>query len=212
MPTWSYSAPREYFGRVEHVPLTETYKGMDIAETRRVTVANTGLLAYMLCKYPKLKFKCLYDAVVCDEKGNAGNSGTSSTIRMEQEVCIIETALKFITCYFQTDSHDELLRFVAESLKCVYFVAMSLAATLDNVHSCISDTKDFRMVMLSNYPKRILVDSEEARMQYIRKHALRISKQKHDELLAATDETPEQQGEQEQSRVLSELVIQEDVI
>ena len=112
--------------------LTETYKGMEVGETRRVTVDSTALLRGMIDKFPKLKFKCFYDTMVCgDEKRRAQTSSGNKTIRVEQEVCLIETELKFITYYHQADSHDELMRFVTESLKCVYFVAMSFATILE---------------------------------------------------------------------------------
>ena len=181
-----------------------------MGETRRETVANTALLRCMIDKSPKLKFKCFYDAMVCgDEKRRAETSSGNKTIRVEQEVCLIETALKFITYYHQADSHDELMRFVAESLKCVYFVAMSFVTILEQASSCIRDTNGFTAVMLTKYPRCILVESEDTRMQYIRKHALRISAEKHDELLAATTEPPDQEGTGIESRVLSQSVIQE---
>ena len=127
---WEYIAPRDYYGKIDTVKLTRVYKGDDIGHLQIANRENGRHWEEMLKMFPRLRFRCSYDVTLCRDERTRGQK-QDKVVRMEREICILDTALRFTTYYQQCECHEELMRLAPESLQVTYLVAMSFAAMLE---------------------------------------------------------------------------------
>ena len=175
-PKWEFTAPRDYFGKVENVVLTTKYKGDNIIEISRVNRDNKAKLNQLMSQFPKLKFKCSYEVSIVGGTKQQDSRRGPRKVRMERDVCIVDTAMKFIEMYFQVESHEDFLRFVPESLRLVYLIAMSIAVTLEQASDILNGSNSFEELFSNRYPLFILIETPSARLKIINSSTLNISR------------------------------------
>ena len=131
---WKFVAPREYYGKLEKLQLTKAYKGDEISQLQVVNRENGLRWENLLEMFLKLRFRCSYEVLVTKEERRRGRN-QDNIVRIERKICILETAIRFVTYYQQCDCHEELMRLAPETLKVTYLVAMSFAGYLKKCRS-----------------------------------------------------------------------------
>ena len=212
---WQYSVPRAYFGKVDDIGLTRVYKGDSFVQSHSVDEHNAQLLSNVISKFPDLRLSCSYQVSIHSQGPETTiDDHVDSTARIERELCLFDMALKFATYYFQVESHRELMRYVPESLKLVYMVAMAFGAMFEEASKTMQASNSLPELLIQRYPRFVLVESASKRAKYVQKYALYISKRQYDILTGAlcVGQVQDGSGAEEQDGLLEASVTQADIL
>ena len=212
---WKFKTPRSYYGKVDSIGKTRVYVGDELLNIESVTKHNKTMLNKLYADFPRLKLNCSYNVDICSGERGKRNWKKMDTVSVEREICLIECALKCVTVYNQLESHDELMRFVEESLHTVYLVAMALATILEQSSEWLQEGKSNVEVLSERFPKRIFIEAENARMDAINDSMLQLSEEEYEDLLEHGDDDKENSDPQTQGtangRSLNNAVINTDL-
>ena len=213
---WKFRVPRSYYGKMTEISNTKVFLGDDLVSIQSMNKHNKDLLNKLYADFGQLKLQCNYEVEICKGEWGKCSWKKTDTVTVDWEICIIECALKCVTMYYQAESHDEVMRFVGESLKMVYVVAMALATVLEQANKHLEAGKSNTDILRERYPLFVFIEAEDARMDAINEEALQISQQDYEDLLEHGDEEKENSDPQtnalQATGFLNESIINADLL
>ena len=193
---WEYEIPDDYFGRAGSIPLAHTYTGKEAEQISLANLKNGRIVKEILAMFPKLSFKCQYTVKVYPtNSARNARRGPYKAIRMERKLCLWDLAKEFFKYYARTEHAEECYRYVAESFRTIYYIAMGFASMLHRCSDMIKSTGSAGDIWNKTYPGHVMIEKEEARLDTIQKCVFELTQKQYNELFGSAPTENNRRGQ-----------------